>query len=91
MRASACGAQPAGPVDPLAEPDHPHLAVHVDQAALGARSAISNRIELVPQSMPATRLVTARSARTQQPPAHQSGSVGQRLVAERVHPGPVGQ
>ena len=55
--------QPAGGIDAFAEPHHPHLPVHVDQRRRAVRpastSATSSRIEFVPQSIAATRMLSA--------------------------------
>ena len=86
--------QPAGPVDPLAEPDHPHLAVHVGQphrAAVGHQQP--DRVGAAVDGRHPVHDCRASGsgrfdARARLPPVAQRG---QRLVAQRVHPGPGGQ
>src|SRR6476661_2059684 len=55
-----------------------------------AKSAMSNRIELVPQSIAATLAMSTSAvcARTGGPPV---ADPGEHLVTERVHAGPPGQ
>ena len=94
VRSSASGGEPAGAVDALPEPHDLHPASDVGEPRRRRpTSATSSRIELVPQSIAATRVTRRppRRLRAHGPAAHQSGSSVERLVAERVHAGPGGE
>ena len=84
--------EPAGRVDALAEPDDLHPPAAVGVATRRAEtSATSRRMELVPQSIAATRLHRLSDHRGRSAwPAHQSPQL-RALVAEGVDARPDGQ
>ena len=78
------GVEGAGRVDALAEPDDLHPPVELAGPPSGPGSASSSRIEFVPQSMAATGPCTARGL-------PEGSDLGQRLIAQGIHPGTGGQ
>ncbi len=83
------GREPSGPVDALPEPHDLHLAVRSTSVPVPAStSATSSRMELVPQSIAATRVVTTRSSRVHGPAAPQSGSSASASSPNGFTPGP---
>ena len=84
------GGEPAGAVDALAEPDDLASAgrASMSVAGRGSTSATSSRIELVPQSMAATRVTAPSTARTHGPLRHHSGSSASASSPSGFTPGP---